>query len=61
GAGRNRNEIDHYGNEVLALCRSHHSEQHQIGIDSFNEKYHLDEWIKVDERLNAMLKGRKYE
>lgn len=61
GAGRNRNEIDHYGNEVLALCRKHHQSQHQMGIDSFNEKYHLDEWVKVDERLNAMLKGRKYE
>ena len=61
GAGRNRNDIDHYGNEVLALCRFHHSEQHAIGIDSFNEKYHLDVWIKVDKRLNAMLKGRKYE
>ena len=61
GAGRNRNEIDHYGNEVLALCRKHHTTQHQMGIDSFNEKYHLDEWVKVDARLNAMLKGRKYE
>ena len=61
GAGRNRNDIDHYGNEVLALCRKHHNEQHAIGIDTFNKKYHLDEWIKVDERLNAMLKGRKYE
>lgn len=61
GAGRNRNEIDHYGNEVLALCRKHHASQHQMGIDSFNEKYHLDEWVKVDARLNAMLKGRKHE
>lgn len=61
GAGRNRNIIDHYGNEVLALCRDHHREQHAIGIDTFNQKYHLDEWIAVDERLNAMLKGQKYE
>ena len=60
GRGRNRNTIDHYGNEVLALCRGHHNEQHQIGIDTFNEKYHLENsWVKVDDRLNKMLKGEK--
>ncbi|WP_414052921.1 putative HNHc nuclease [Macrococcus animalis] len=59
GSGRNRNEIDHYGNQVLALCRNHHSEQHQIGMDSFNAKYHLeDSWVDVNDRLNDMLKGR---
>lgn len=62
GAGRNRNEIDHYGNEVLALCRNHHNEQHAIGIDTFNIKYHLtDSWITVDDKLNDMLKGVKHE
>lgn len=60
GRGRNRNEIDHYGNEVLALCRKHHTEQHQIGKDTFNERYALkDSWIKVDEKLNRMLRGEK--
>ena len=59
GRGRNRNHMDHYGHEVLALCRNHHTEQHQIGINSFNRKYHLENsWIKVDDRLNKMLKGR---
>ena len=58
GKGRNRNKIDHYGNQILALCRNHHSEQHQIGIDTFNNKYHLaDSWVDVDEKLNKMLKG----
>ncbi|TDM12686.1 putative HNHc nuclease [Macrococcus bovicus] len=62
GRGMNRNEMNHYGNEVLALCRQHHGEQHQIGIDSFNEKYHLhDSWIQVDDKLNAMLRGEKSE
>src|SRR5690625_6733144 len=42
GRGRNRNKMDHYGHEVLALCRNHHTEQHQIGINSFNRKYHLE-------------------
>jgi hypothetical protein len=38
GRGRNRNTIDHYGNEVLALCRRHHQTQHDMGIQSFNAK-----------------------
>lgn len=58
GRGRNRRKINHIGNQVLALLPSHHREQHQIGMDSFNEKYKLhDSWVDVDERLNQMLKG----
>lgn len=58
GKGRNRKKINHVGNQVLALCRTHHNEQHQIGMDTFNNKYHLtDSWVDVDERLNKMLKG----
>ncbi|EKC6437859.1 hypothetical protein OP531_000763 [Staphylococcus pseudintermedius] len=60
GRGRNRRKIEHIGNKVLALCSHHHREQHNIGIDSFNDKYHLrDSWVDVDERLNKMLKGKK--
>ena len=62
GRGRDRTKIDHFGNQVLSLCRSHHNEQHQIGMDTFNNKYHLtDSWVDVDERLNKMLKGAKNE
>ena len=58
GRGANRKKMQHYDYEVLALCREHHSEQHNIGVKSFDEKYILqDSWIKVDERLNRMLKG----
>lgn len=58
GRGKNRKTMDHYGYEVLALCREHHSEQHNIGVDTFDKKYHLENsWIKVDDRLNKMLKG----
>ncbi|MDU3794871.1 MAG: putative HNHc nuclease [Staphylococcus epidermidis] len=58
GRGRDRTKINHFGNQVLALCRYHHNEQHQIGMDTFNNKYHLtDSWVDVDERLNKMLKG----
>ncbi|EHS7203354.1 TPA: hypothetical protein NJO15_001884 [Staphylococcus pseudintermedius] len=60
GRGRNRRKIEHTGNKVLALCSHHHREQHDIGIDSFNDKYHLhDSWVDVDGRLNKMLKGDK--
>ncbi|HEC2213246.1 TPA: hypothetical protein R1943_002482 [Staphylococcus delphini] len=60
GRGRNRRKIEHVGNKVLALCTRHHKEQHNIGMDSFNDKYHLhDSWVDVDERLNKMLKGEK--
>ena len=58
GRGRNRRKIDHTDNKVLALCREHHQTQHDMGMDSFNAKYHLkDSWVTVDERLNKMLKG----
>lgn len=60
GRGRNRRKIDHTDNKVLALCHRHHTEQHNIGMDSFNDKYHLhDSWVDVDEKLNKMLKGEK--
>ena len=62
GRGRNRNKIDHYGNKVLALCRFHHNQQHNMGMDSFNKKYHLtDNWLDVDKKLNKMLKGEKVD
>ena len=58
GRGANHKKMQHYDYEVLALCRFHHQEQHNIGVKSFDEKYILqDSWIKVDDRLNAMLKG----
>lgn len=60
GRGANRKKMQHYDYEVLALCRFHHQEQHNIGVKSFDEKYILqNSWIKVDDRLNAMLKGVK--
>lgn len=62
GRGRNRRKIEHFGNKVLALCHSHHQEQHTVGMDSFNNKYHLtDSWVDVDEKLNRMLKGLKVD
>lgn len=62
GRGRNRRKIDHTDNKVLALCHFHHKQQHDMGMDSFNAKYHLtDSWVSVDSRLNKMLKGERVE
>lgn len=62
GRGRNRRKIDHTDNKVLALCHFHHKQQHDMGMDSFNAKYHLtDSWVQVDARLNKMLKGERVE
>ncbi|WP_243096034.1 putative HNHc nuclease [Staphylococcus capitis] len=60
GRGANRKSMDHYGYEVFALCREHHSQQHNIGVETFDKLYHLENsWIKVDDKLNNMLKGVK--
>lgn len=60
GRGMNRKTMDHHGKHVLALCRRHHNEQHNIGVKSFDEKYHLhNSWISVDDKLNSMLRGEK--
>lgn len=41
GMGRNRDEIIHEGMVVLPLCREHHTEAHQIGQKTFEDKYHI--------------------
>lgn len=59
GRGRNRKEMEHYGNKVLALCREHHNLQHEIGISRFNDIYHLhNSWIEVTPEINKKLQGR---
>lgn len=41
GMGRNRKTIDHSKHHFMCLCRQHHQEQHQIGIETFLKKHHL--------------------
>ncbi|OFP91215.1 hypothetical protein HMPREF2966_08725 [Staphylococcus sp. HMSC072D04] len=60
GRGANRRKMDHYGYEVLCLCREHHQSQHDMGVETFDKLHHLENsWLSVDERLNKMLKGEK--
>lgn len=55
GAGRNRKEILHLGMRALPLCRNHHIEIHNIGRDTFCEKYHVY-GIKLDDGLCGIWK-----
>ena len=41
GAGRNRNKVDHTKHHFMCLCREHHNLQHNMGIDSFMQQYHI--------------------
>ena len=60
GRGANRKKMDHYGFEVLCLCREHHQSQHDMGVETFDKLHHLgNSWLSVNERLNRMLKGVK--
>lgn len=48
--GHNRNEIDHIGRRCLPLCRVHHGEIHQIGTQTFLDRYHLKPGI-IDAKI----------
>lgn len=51
GIGRDREEIIHEGMEALPLCREHHNECHNVGQQTFDEKYHLERGIELDKTL----------
>lgn len=38
---RKRKEVDHTEFTFAALCRTHHTEKHQMGISEFKNKYHV--------------------
>lgn len=54
GMGRSRDEIVHKGMRVLPLCRELHTEAHQLGRDTFCEKYHVVP-VKLDDYLCEIL------
>lgn len=51
GMGNDRTEVVHEGRESISLCRNHHIEMHTIGKDSFFEKYHIENGIKIDKTI----------
>lgn len=49
GMGRNRRYMDHTKSRLVALCRKHHNEIHQVGTTKFCQIHHLTNiGIKVD-------------
>ena len=58
GMGNDRNKVNHIGRKCLPLCREHHSLWHQMGGDSFFERYHLEP-VRIDERLCKIYKLKK--
>lgn len=55
GIGRNRDEINNVGNQVMPLCRRHHVEQHTVGIRTFMKKYQV-KGVPVTPRLQEELR-----
>jgi hypothetical protein len=47
GMGNDRRFIDHREKELIALCRVHHNEAHNMGWPSFSELYHV-KGIRLD-------------
>lgn len=41
GMGNNRDKVDKTKFTYCALCRSHHTEKHTIGLRAFRNKYHV--------------------
>lgn len=55
---RKRREVDHTEFIFAALCRTHHSEKHQIGIEQFKRKYKVV-GVKLDaETIKRLGVGR---
>ena len=50
GMGRNRSKINHTGMYIMSLCRECHIKQHQMGINSFMQEYHIKP-IKVTKEI----------
>lgn len=42
GSGNNRNRVDHTKKLVIAICREHHNEAHNLGNHQFLNKHHLN-------------------
>jgi len=53
GRGANRANAEHEDN-ILYLCRPHHTEAHTLGRDSFAEKYGLENEVL---RAREVVKG----
>lgn len=60
GMGSDRRSISHVGMRAMALCRTHHTEAHQIGQHAFDDRYKVF-GIKLGEYEVKKLKLGKTE
>lgn len=51
GMGGDRTKAEHFGREVISLCREHHTEMHALGKADFFSKYHLDGGVIADKTI----------
>lgn len=51
GMGSDRTQVQHFGREVLSLCREHHTEIHTIGKSEFMSRYHLTGGVIADKTI----------
>ena len=60
GMGNDRTEVQHEGREAISLCWEHHKEYHNIGKQTFFEKYHFNGGVKIDKTICKIygLKGK---
>lgn len=54
GMGNNRDLVDHRNKHLIALCREHHQLAHQLGWQTFKEKYHVKGIILDPQMLNQL-------
>lgn len=54
GIGNNRDLVDHRQKRLIALCRDHHQDAHQIGWPTFSKLHHVKGIILDPKTLNDL-------
>lgn len=54
GMGNKRANHNHADSTYLCLCREHHNEVHNMGLQAFSDKYHLKPIKLTEERLKEI-------
>ena len=54
GMGNDRKLVDHRQKHLIALCREHHQQAHQMGWNTFKENYHVKAILLDPQTLNQL-------
>lgn len=54
GMGNDRKLVDHRQKHLIALCREHHQQAHQMGWPMFKENYHIKAILLDPQTLNQL-------